>query len=168
MSVQVGHSVWIVENLVQRLVERVAGRGLQIDLGWVVFEKIGVGWLIPLPMFLIHYQMKELADHLMMSGFSSLLSQGIEFHWISHHGKFWIIGGLCPRIGIPWIQVHNRRRSFLGSLARVYVSSFVKCAPKLDNQRLKGVRYQVFCLTRVLLAFYSQVFLLVWRCTRVS
>ena len=40
---QVGHSVWMGENLVQRLVERVAGWGLQIDLGWVVFEKIGVG-----------------------------------------------------------------------------------------------------------------------------
>ena len=43
MSVQVGHSVWMVENLVQQSVERLAGRGLQIDLGWVVFEKIGVG-----------------------------------------------------------------------------------------------------------------------------
>ena len=43
MSVQVGHSEWMVENLVQRPVERVAGWGLQIDLGWVVFEKIGVG-----------------------------------------------------------------------------------------------------------------------------
>ena len=43
MSVQVVHSVWIVENLVQRPVERVAGRGLQIDLGWVVLETIGVG-----------------------------------------------------------------------------------------------------------------------------
>ena len=42
-SVQVVHSVWIVENLVQRPVERVAGWGLQIDLGWVVVEKIGVG-----------------------------------------------------------------------------------------------------------------------------
>ena len=43
MSVQVVHLVWMVENLVQQLVERVAGWGLQIDLGWVVFEKIGVG-----------------------------------------------------------------------------------------------------------------------------
>ena len=42
-SVQVGHSVWMVENLVQQLVERVAGWGLQINLGWVVFEKFGVG-----------------------------------------------------------------------------------------------------------------------------
>ena len=43
MSVQVGHSGWMVENLAQRPVEKVAGWGLQIDLGWVVFEKVGVG-----------------------------------------------------------------------------------------------------------------------------
>ena len=60
-----------------------------------------------------------------------------------------------------WIPVCNRRRSFLDSLGRVYVSSFLKCAPMLDNQRLVGVRYQVFYPTRVLLVFYSQVILLV-------
>ena len=46
MSVQVVHSVWMVENLVQRPVQqvlRVAGGGLQIDLGWVVVGKIGLG-----------------------------------------------------------------------------------------------------------------------------
>ena len=46
MSVQVVHSVWMVENLVQQLVWLglwVAGGGLQIDLGWVVVGKIGVG-----------------------------------------------------------------------------------------------------------------------------
>ena len=43
LSVQVVHLVWMVENSVQRPVERVAGWGLQIDLGWVVFEKVGVG-----------------------------------------------------------------------------------------------------------------------------
>ena len=43
---QVGHSGWRVENLVQLLVVTVpwvAGGGLQIDLGWVVVGKIGVG-----------------------------------------------------------------------------------------------------------------------------
>ena len=46
MSVQVVHSVWKVENLVQLPVVTVlwvAGGGLQIDLGWVVMGKIGVG-----------------------------------------------------------------------------------------------------------------------------
>ena len=43
MSVQVVHSVWMVENLVQRPVVRVAGQGLQFDLGWVVVEKVGMG-----------------------------------------------------------------------------------------------------------------------------
>ena len=43
LSVQVDHSVWMVENLVQRPVERVAGYGLQINLGCVVVEKVGVG-----------------------------------------------------------------------------------------------------------------------------
>ena len=46
LSVQVVHSVWMVENLVQRPVWRVpwvAGGGLQIDLGWVVVGKIGLG-----------------------------------------------------------------------------------------------------------------------------
>ena len=46
MSVQVVHSVWNVENLVQQpgvTVPWVAGGGLQIDLGWVVVGKIGVG-----------------------------------------------------------------------------------------------------------------------------
>ena len=42
MSVQVVHSVWMVENFVQQPIERVAGRGLQINLGWVVIEKIGL------------------------------------------------------------------------------------------------------------------------------
>ena len=43
---QVVHSVWKLENLVQLLVATVpwvAGGGLQIDLGWVVMGKIGVG-----------------------------------------------------------------------------------------------------------------------------
>ena len=44
VSVQVVHSVWNVENLVQPPVERwVVGGGLQIDLGWVVVGKIGLG-----------------------------------------------------------------------------------------------------------------------------
>ena len=46
LSVQVVHLVWKVENLVQRpvvTVPWVAGCGLQIDLGWVVMGKIGVG-----------------------------------------------------------------------------------------------------------------------------
>ena len=44
LSVQVVHSVWKVENLVQLLVEQwVAGGGLQIDLGWVVMGKFGLG-----------------------------------------------------------------------------------------------------------------------------
>ena len=46
LSVQVVHSVWNVENLVQRLVLTVmwvAGGGLQIDLGWVVVGKVGLG-----------------------------------------------------------------------------------------------------------------------------
>ena len=30
---------------------------------------------------------------------------------VSHHGIFQSIGGLCPRTGIPWIQVHNQQRS---------------------------------------------------------
>ena len=45
LSVQVVHSVWMVENLVQRPVWQVpwvAGGGLQIDLGWVVMGKIGL------------------------------------------------------------------------------------------------------------------------------
>ena len=46
MSVQVVHSVWKVENLIQLLVVTVplmVGSGLQIDLGWVVVGKNGVG-----------------------------------------------------------------------------------------------------------------------------
>ena len=43
MSVQVVHLVWKVENLVQGPVEGVAGDKLQIDLGWVVVGKIGLG-----------------------------------------------------------------------------------------------------------------------------
>ena len=46
MSVQVVHSVWNVENLVQQLVLTVtwvAGGWVQIDLGWVVVGKNGVG-----------------------------------------------------------------------------------------------------------------------------
>ena len=46
MSVQVVHLVWKVENLIQLLVVTVplvVGSGLQIDLGWVVVGKIGVG-----------------------------------------------------------------------------------------------------------------------------
>ena len=46
MSVQVVHSVWMVENLVQRpevVTPWVAGGGWQIDLGWVAMGKIGVG-----------------------------------------------------------------------------------------------------------------------------
>ena len=45
MSVQVVHSVWKVENLVQQPVwwgPWVAGGVLQIDLGWVVMGKIGL------------------------------------------------------------------------------------------------------------------------------
>ena len=45
LGVQVVHSVWMVENLVQLLVVTVpwvAGGGLQIDLGWVVMGKIGL------------------------------------------------------------------------------------------------------------------------------
>ena len=37
---------------------------------------------------------------------------------------------------VPWNLVHNQQRSFLGSLAQVWISSFLECAPKLDNQRL--------------------------------
>ena len=46
MSVQVVHSVWKVENLIQlpvMTVPLVVGSVLQIDLGWVVMGKIGVG-----------------------------------------------------------------------------------------------------------------------------
>ena len=43
VSVWVVHSVWIDENLIQLPVVRVVGWGLQIDLGWVVLEKVGVG-----------------------------------------------------------------------------------------------------------------------------
>ena len=46
LSVQVVHSVWMVENLVQRLemvFSWVVGGGLQIDLGWVVVGKNGLG-----------------------------------------------------------------------------------------------------------------------------
>ena len=46
MSVQVVHSVWMVENLIQLpvvTVPLVVGSELQIDLGWVVVGKIGVG-----------------------------------------------------------------------------------------------------------------------------
>ena len=46
LSVQVVHSVWKVENLVQLpmvTVPWVADVGLHIDLGWVVVGKIGVG-----------------------------------------------------------------------------------------------------------------------------
>ena len=46
MSVQVVHSVWKVENLIQQpvmTVPLVVGSVLQIDLGWVVVGKIGVG-----------------------------------------------------------------------------------------------------------------------------
>ena len=43
MSVQVDHSGCVVENLVQRPAEWVAGWVVQIDLGWVVVEKVGVG-----------------------------------------------------------------------------------------------------------------------------
>ena len=46
MSVQVVHSVWKVENLIQRpvvTVPLVVESVLQIDLGWVVMGKIGVG-----------------------------------------------------------------------------------------------------------------------------
>ena len=46
LSVQVVHSVWKVENLIQLLavtVPLVVGSVLQIDLGWVVVGKIGVG-----------------------------------------------------------------------------------------------------------------------------
>ena len=45
LSVQVVHSVWMVENLVQQPVRWglwVVGGGLQIDLGWVVMGKIGL------------------------------------------------------------------------------------------------------------------------------
>ena len=43
---QVVHSVWMVENLIQLLVVTVPlviGSVLQVDLGWVVMGKIGVG-----------------------------------------------------------------------------------------------------------------------------
>ena len=43
---QVVHSVWMVENLIQLpvvTVPSVVGSVLQIDLGWVVVGKIGVG-----------------------------------------------------------------------------------------------------------------------------
>ena len=46
MSVRVVHSVWKVENLIQLsmvTVPLVVGSVLQIDLGWVVVGKIGVG-----------------------------------------------------------------------------------------------------------------------------
>ena len=46
LSVQVVHSVWKVENLIQLpvvTVPVVVGSVLQIDLGWVVVGKIGVG-----------------------------------------------------------------------------------------------------------------------------
>ena len=46
MSVQVVHSVWMVENLIRLPVVTVplaVGSVLQIDLGWVVVGKIGVG-----------------------------------------------------------------------------------------------------------------------------
>ena len=45
MSVQVVHSVWKVENLIQSLVVTVPvviGLMLQIDLGWVAVGKIEV------------------------------------------------------------------------------------------------------------------------------
>ena len=45
-SVQVVHSVWMVENLILLPVVTVplaVGSVLQIDLGWVVVGKIGVG-----------------------------------------------------------------------------------------------------------------------------
>ena len=45
-SVQVVHSVWMVENLIRLPVVTVplaVGLVLQIDLGWVVVGKIGVG-----------------------------------------------------------------------------------------------------------------------------
>ena len=43
---QVVYSVWMIENLIQLpvvTVPLVVGSGLQIDLGWVVVGKIGVG-----------------------------------------------------------------------------------------------------------------------------
>ena len=46
LSVQVVHSVWMVENLIRLPVVTVplaVGSVLQIDLGWVVVGKIGVG-----------------------------------------------------------------------------------------------------------------------------
>ena len=44
LSVQVVHSVWKVENWIRLLVVPVVvGSVLQIDLGWVVVGKIGVG-----------------------------------------------------------------------------------------------------------------------------
>ena len=46
MSVQVLHSVWMIENLIRLPVVTVplaVGSVLQIDLGWVVVGKIGVG-----------------------------------------------------------------------------------------------------------------------------
>ena len=44
---------------------------------------------------------------------TSFLSQGIEFLWISHHGKFQSVSELHPRTCIPWILVPNWWRSFL-------------------------------------------------------
>ena len=84
------------------------------------------------PMNQIHCPIQESGSYSMvleMAVPTSFLLQGSKSLQISHHGKFWSVSGLHPRIGILWIPVHIWQRSFLVSLAWVYVSSFLNVHP---------------------------------------
>ena len=68
---------------------------MQIGQGWVALKEVGLGWLVPVPMYLIHYQIQKLAGHSevpVSTLWISLLSQETEFLWISQYRKFWSIG----------------------------------------------------------------------------
>ena len=54
--------------------------------------------------------------------FASFAGNRVSLNFTSW--EFQCDGGLHPRTGIPWNLVHNQRRSFLGSLVQVLISSF--------------------------------------------
>ena len=90
--------------------ERTPGFG-DPDADWPGLGGLGEGWVgvtSSNPDWSESLSDSEIGRSLKMPGILSLLSQGIEFHRISHHGKFRYVGGLHPRTGIPWIPVCNR------------------------------------------------------------
>ena len=139
---------------------------VQMGLGWVgllgvVLERLSLNQ--SLNHCLTHW---EIGSHSMVLALAvpvTFLSLEIKTLQITHHGKFRSVGGLHPKPGIPWIPIHNWQRSFLSSLAEVWISYSLKCLHMLANQRPVSVRCWVLLPQRVQLpALFIGLTLYAW------